>query len=386
MFTRAHIAQGGPVDMMMGELLSKDLQQVEANSTTACRTAHLRCVQSFATLFFGTMHKQPEITQRGYIQHGAALQKLNKALDEPRCYLYDEVINAVMTLAMQETLMPTGPNLFLKHMEGLEKLVALRDPNAHYTPKTVTLYQCQRHMLLYAALLAGKPCILAKPEWKCFFHRHCANSQEEQEQQLYNILADCSVLASERDAKLSTTVNGEHGAARRCEGIRRKALGLCEHLKHWKRRWASDPTNTFIEVALQPQQNQHELDALTATRRTGFVFANLQSARTLMLYNVALMYSLNILMSLPPDPQQQEESRTVWVQVAHSVILDLCRILPPSVNTPWQREIHSSAIAYWAIQSARAILLKDESTDATWLSNLLDRRNGYTLAGSMEET
>ncbi|EAT90314.1 hypothetical protein SNOG_02102 [Parastagonospora nodorum SN15] len=285
MFTRSHLAQGGPVDITLQELQSKDLPLLETNSATACRTAHLRTVQSFATIFFGTKHKQPEITQRGYIQHGATLQQLNRALTEPHCYRYDEIIQSVMTLAIQETLVPSGANLFMKHMQGLEKLLALRDPDLYSPPSTVSLYKCLRHMLLFASLIGGTPSILARPDWKEMFHRHCANDKEEQEQQLYDFLADCSVLASKRDALLKKRTSGD-GVTSDFDEVQRDALHLGDQLRAWRAEWAVDPTNAYVEISSSSvQPHGQPEDTSVPPSPTDLQFSNIKSALTLMLFS-----------------------------------------------------------------------------------------------------
>lgn len=385
MFTRSHLAQGGPVDMTLQELQSKDLTLLDTDSANACRTAHLRTVQSFATIFFGTKHKQFKITQRGYVQHGATLQQLNRALTEPHCYRYDEIIQSVMTLAIQETLVPSGTNLFMKHMQGLEKLLALRDPELYWSPSTVSLYKCLRHMLLFASLIGGTPSILARPGWKEMFHRHCANDREEQEQQLYDLLADCSVLASKRDALLKkTTKDGDRTG--QFDEVRRHALHLGDQLRAWRVEWAADPTNAYIEVPSSSSQ-PHEQPENTSVppSPTDLQFSNIKSALTLMLYNIALLYLLKVLMSLSTDPQQ-EELQTVYIKAARSTVLDVCRIMPGPFNTAWQKGLHASPVVHWAVESARMILQGDESAEAKWLTYMLDRKSGKTLAGAMEET
>ncbi|KAH5426705.1 hypothetical protein HBI47_117570 [Parastagonospora nodorum] len=385
MFTRSHLAQGGPVDITLQELQSKDLPLLETNSATACRTAHLRTVQSFATIFFGTKHKQPEITQRGYIQHGATLQQLNRALTEPHCYRYDEIIQSVMTLAIQETLVPSGANLFMKHMQGLEKLLALRDPDLYSPPSTVSLYKCLRHMLLFASLIGGTPSILARPDWKEMFHRHCANDKEEQEQQLYDFLADCSVLASKRDALLKETTRSD-GVTSDFDEVQRDALHLGDQLRAWRAEWAIDPTNAYVEISsssVQPHGQPEDISVPPSP--TDLQFSNIKCALTLMLYNIALLYLLKVLTSLPTDPRQ-EESQTAYIKAAHSTVLDVCRIMPGPFNTEWQKELHASPVVHWAVESARMILQGDESAEAKWLTDMLDRKSGKTLAGAMEET
>jgi hypothetical protein len=386
MYTRSHLAQGGPVDVTLQELQSKDLARLEANSTTACRTAHLRTVQSFATIFFGTKHKQPDITQRGYVQHGATLQQLNQALAEPHCYRYDEIIQSVMTLAIQETLVPSGPGLFMKHMQGLEKLLALRDPSSYCPPATVDLYKCLRHMLLFASLIAGTPSILAKSGWKELFHRHCDNEKEEQEQQLYNFLADCSVLAYERDNLLGKGARVDGGTVV-SEELRYNAVHLGEQLRVWRTTWGLDTANAYVEIPSQnlTQSHQWPPNGPAHDAPTDLKFSNLKSALTLMLYNIALIYLLKVLISLSTDPQQ-EKSRIVLIKAAHSTVLDVCRIMPGPFNTEWQKELHASPVVHWAVQSARMVLQGDESAEARWLIEMLDRKSGKTLAEAMDLT
>ena len=387
MFTRSRLAQGGPVDITLQELQSKNLTLLETDSAAACRTAHLRTVQSFATIFLGTKHKQSEITQRGYAQHGATLQQLNRALTEPHCYKYDEIIQSVMTLAIQETLVPSGTDLFMKHMQGLEKLLALRDPDLYCSPSTVNLYKCLRHMLLFASLIGETPSILARPGWKEIFHRHCADDREEQEQQLYDFLADCSVLASKRDALLKKTTKSD-GVSGNFDEVRRNALHLGDQLRAWRTKWATDPSNAFVELPSQSRStlsNGQPENTPAPPCPTDLQFSNIKSALTLMLYNIALLYLLKVLMSLPTGPQQ-EESHTAYIKAAHSTVLDVCRIMPGPFNTAWQKELHASPVVHWAVESARMILRGDESAEAKWLKDMLESKSGKTLAGAMEAT
>lgn len=387
MFTRSHLAQGGPVDITLQELQTKDLTQLEASSTTASRTAHLRTVQSFAMIFFGTKHRHSEITQKGYLSHGATLQQLNRALSEPHCYRYDEVIHSVMTLAIQETLVPSGPNLFLKHMQGLEKLLALRDPSLFCPPATVSLYKCLRHMLLFASLIAGTPSILAKPGWKEILHRHCESEVEAQEQQLYDFLADCSVLAFERDELQKREQSGDAGSDK-FEDIRNKAQALGEQLRAWRTNWGADPANAFIEVPADitsSQSGEGSRDIVAPITPTDLTFSNLKSALMLMLYNIALIHLLKVLISLPVDLQQVDSQRPL-IAVAHSAVLDIYRIIPGPFDTEWQKELHASPVVHWAIQSARMILRGDESAEAKWLSDMIDRKSGGDLTYAMDTT
>jgi hypothetical protein len=384
MFTRSHLTKDGPVDIALRELQSKDVSQLEVGGTTNWRSAHLQAVLSFATILFGTMHRQPDITQKGYLSHGATLQQLNQALSRPDCHTSDEIIVSVTTLAIQETLVPSGPGLFMSHMEGMEKLLALRDPHSTYSPTTIGLYKCLRHMLLFASLTAGTPSILAKPEWKAMFHRYCATEKELQEQQLYDMLADCSLLAFGLDELLKRWESDGVDANAQLDNIRHNAHAVYDQLRVWRNHWNTNPANAYIEVPaswLSPSLDGGFHNNMAATSMTDLMFSNTTSALMIMLFNVALINLLKILLSLPPDAQGLA-SRQDLIAATHSAVLEVCQSLPHASNAEWQKELHASPVVYWANQSARMILQGDQSVEAKWLIEMLDRKSAVALAGT----
>jgi hypothetical protein len=386
MFTRSHLTKDGPVDVTLRELQSQDISQLEASGTADWRSAHLQAVLSFATILFGTKHRQPDITQKGYLSHGATLQQLNRALSQPDCYKSDEIIVSVTTLAIQETLVPSGPTLFMSHMKGMEKLLALRDPCSHYSSTTIGLYKCLRHMLLFASLTAGTPSILANPDWKVMFHRHCANEKELQEQQLYDILADCSVLAFERGELMKRWDTESDDVNAQLNNLRHNVQAVYDQLQAWRRHWNTNPTNAYIEVPaswLSSVSDGGSDNDMAATSPTDLMFSNTTSALMLMLYNVALINLLKILISLPPEAHCVASHQDL-IAVVHSAVLEVCQSLPHASKAEWQKELHASPVVYWANQSARMILHGDESFEAQWLMDMLDRKSAVITARSTD--
>jgi len=102
MFTRQHLSPEGPVDTALRELQASDMASRASTNMSDPRTTHFQTVLSFATIFFGTKHGDSEITKRGLASHGATLQRLNRALSDPSCHLYDEIVVSVTTLAMRK--------------------------------------------------------------------------------------------------------------------------------------------------------------------------------------------------------------------------------------------------------------------------------------------
>jgi hypothetical protein len=339
-----------------------------------CRTSHLRTVLSFAMIFFGTQHKQPDITQQGYHSHGTTLQQLNRALSEPDCYKYDEIIVSVTTLAIQETLVPSGPKFFLNHMLGLEKLLALRDPRLYHSPKTVDLYKCLRYMLLFASLSIGRGSILARPEWKEMFRQACKTEQEVQEQQLYDVLADCSVLACEREELCKGQEPDEEDLRDdQIKRIRQSTLALFDHLQAWRESWNADPENFPVEIPrnMPPFHPVEEpINNVAIDIPPDFVFPQISSALMLMLYNVAIINTLIILTSVSPS-SQEETSQGDYVAAVHGAVLEIYRSMPYASNEELQKELHTSPVVHWASQIAQMALQGDESVEAKWLAGIL---------------
>ncbi|KAH8732187.1 hypothetical protein GQ44DRAFT_640507 [Phaeosphaeriaceae sp. PMI808] len=361
-FTQGYLEQGGPIGLALHELQSQDITQLQTTSSIAdCRTSHLQTVLSFATIFFGTRQKLPDVTQQGYLVHGTTLQQLNRALSVPNCYMYDEIIVAVTTLAVQESLVPTGPTLFMKHMLGLERLLALRDPSVAYSPRTVSLYKCLRHMLLIAALISGTPTILAKSNWKAMFRRYCKNEEEVQEQQLYDILADCSV---ERSRLIEEQNAGHEDFQIRTNDMVQRAQGLRERALSWRAEWDANSTNSYIQLP---------------TPLTDIVFPNIAAARKIMLYNITLLYVLSTLKSHLHE-SRPENSREEYRAATHSAVLELCRSMPGPSNGNSHTEMHASPVFHWAIQTANMALRDDDSVEGKWLVELMNQKSAQFFA------
>ncbi|KAH7070277.1 hypothetical protein FB567DRAFT_217434 [Paraphoma chrysanthemicola] len=378
MFTRKFIAEGGPVDLALRELQSRDITRLETSRTADCETAHLRAVLSFATIVFGAKNQQTSVTQQGYLNHGATLKHLNQALSRPDCHEFDEVIVSVTTLAMQEMLVPSGPKFFLNHMAGLEKLLDLRDPQLHCSPKTLSLYKCLRHMLLFAALSAGRASILAQPGWKRLLSQHCESDEEKQEQRLYDIVADCSVLIPERD-KLRRVWDSDHQEnTEEADSIQQRADQLVEQLRDWRERWLSDPNNSFTETSMYGTQAPPAMDYLredTSHGVTDLVFSSISSASLFMLYNIACLHVLQINLSLPSDTHSSAKKEE-YLAAAHASILDICRSMPYCLDEELHKELHAGPVAFWAAQVAGAVLKDDTSREGRVLKELLERKSG----------
>jgi hypothetical protein len=364
-FARNHLDPNGPMDAALRELQAIGLTRYGATPPRVeSQKAHLQAVLSFATIFFGRQNNYFAIAQDGYVRHGATLQQLNRALSAPDCHTSDDIIVSVITLAVQEMLVPTGSGLFLNHILGLEKFLALRDPQVYCSPRSVGLYKCLRHMLLFAALSSGRSTILAKPQWKAVLMQSCENEEESMEQQLYDVLADCSVLMVEL-----RRIQGDEDA--RVKHLREAVELLREQLRDWRLRWDADESNAPLELCTFPQPG-------IVPQPTDLVFPKTRSALRLILYNAALLYVLHILSSLP----DQQHFRKDYAAASHSAILEICRSIPSTSDMQSCAAMHGSPVVYIAVDIACKVLRGNDTGEGRMLVGMLSRKSTGVVEGS----
>jgi len=404
-YSRTHLRPGAAIDLAMQNHRLDDL--VTAGRYPTQTLTHKRMVDvstttnlfpltllSFATILYGIRHHISSTTHTGYTLHSTALQTLNRTLSHPSCHTSDAVLLSVATLAILEALVPTSPKAYLNHMLGLERLLQLRDPtDSKYTsPLSLALYKSVRHMVLFAALTTGRSCVLARREWKAVLRGCCRGEEEGWEQDLFDVLADCTVLGVGRDRLAGEVWGEEEGFRSLRDELLRRSLGLRAQLYVWKRRWESDERNVYVETrtihrAFAPDVNPPTL--------TFFEFSNESVAAMFMLYNTALIHVLHILSSLSPQnpgthhtehpasplfitqptsaahdlpPELRDPARDEYIAAERSAALNICRCIPYySACAP----IHTSPVVHWAVKTAWTTLRRDEFAEGKAMTEYL---------------
>lgn len=409
-YARKHLRRGAPVDLVIEATQLSDLEAagtVTTNrpmfhqATENCRV-FLQAVVGFASILFGTRHGQAYITGQGYSVHAVALQHLNQALSDAKCYTRDEVILSVVTLAMLETLVPTGPKAYLHHMIGLERLLELRDPGS--CPRnSLDIYKAMRHMLVFASLRTGRPSVLARVEWKAALRLTCSEAELEEEE-LWNVLADCTILVVQRDIMLANWGWDVASRVRQRDKVKRTALDLLDQLNAWKQRWDADDMNFYSETPAafaRLQQLQESYGDESPPFRTVFEFVNEFTPTILMLYNTTLIHVFQVLASLPLDgthyptdqtslqmPMQgaghlddfSTHKKDEYIAAERSAALEVCRCLPYYLHRRLHLDSYCSPTAPWASTTAFKTLGGTGSVEGRWIIDLCNAQNGELLA------
>jgi hypothetical protein len=265
--------------------------------------------------------------------------------------------------------------------------LGLRDPaslvNCSY--RTSELYKGVRHMILFASLRNRSPSILARPEWKAVLGTG-PSFEEPEEQDLHDVLADCSVLIAASDVLVA---EGDGRAIQQRNDLEHKAKELLLFLRTWKQRWDDDARNIYFEEhQCQPSNLLH---ALTIYR-----FGSASIARMFMLYNTALIYVLEVLASLTSSSSNgngvsSATSQTdVWASVADEnyhiarrlagfeIAGSITDYLDHSRVTENSQFV--SLVVQWAFATALMAVGGSQSVEGEGMMRLLDSTGSHAFA------
>jgi hypothetical protein len=388
-YTRKHFLVDGVVGVALRDVRLSDI--VTSRTTISSNQVFLQAVLSFAVIVFGTQHGQAHVTSQGYTMYGAALEQLNRELLTSNCYNHDEVILSVVTLALLESWVPTGPKHYLKHMIGLQRLLELRGPTIQ-SPKSLQLYRGLRHIILFASLRSGNPSILARPEWKTVLRINCS-IEEMQEQDLFDVLADCTVLIAERDSMLENwNLDPEKSATQRDE-INRKAEELLTLLHAWRTSWANNISNSHSETTFAEftTSQPHQFDGLDSPPFvTIFEFSNESAAITLMFYNTVLINVLRVLAPLGREILIQntlqegedlndlrEGTKEGYSAAERLAALEVCRCIPYYLV---QRDSGHPPAFPLAVTTVWTTLQGNESAEGRWITEIMKTKGRELIA------
>ncbi|CZS98336.1 uncharacterized protein RAG0_07111 [Rhynchosporium agropyri] len=288
-----HLRRGDPIELTTRTITSTEMVIAPTVVTIDRGRISKGAVLSFAAIFFGTQHRQAEITRTGFAMYGKVLQRLNESLSDTAHNTNDDLINAVVTLSILELFATTGAGNYLKHMAGLERLFALRDPSLPVSYESAKMYRSVQQMILFAALRSKKASILAQPQWKKRLREHIVSPVEEQKQELFEVLADCTVILSAHEQivgnfDMTTEIN-----AYKLVKLKQHALNLLSQLLTWKKAWDSDIEQKLTELPFPSDQLDPEVMLLPFTTKLDYSSESIAIA--MGLYNISLTHVLQLL-------------------------------------------------------------------------------------------
>ncbi|KAF3920640.1 hypothetical protein ABW21_db0205355 [Orbilia brochopaga] len=393
--SQKHIRRGGAIDLVLQRTHISEI------AVTGGQIFH-PAILGFGAIILGSKHGHAAITNRGYVLHGTALKRLNTALSEPGCYMRDDVLLSVSTMAILECVIPSGSRNYLSHMIGLERLLQLRGPVA-CSPISFEVYKSVRHMIIFASLCTGKPSILAGDTWKAALRSHCSDD-DLPEQDLFDVLADCTVLSCRRDKMLADWhLFSKESCLQERDSIKENALDLFAQLQDWRQRWEADASNfmsTFETGSVTdkpPPEPCAQAPARYPPNITFLSFQKISAATMWMCYNTTMIHVFRILASLPLENSGLEDSsdsiqmplsiseptRNTYASAERLAALEICRCIPYYSGQIARTDADLSPIPHWAVMTARATLCRNEATKGTWIMDLLGATNPDIVANGV---
>ncbi|KAL5416527.1 hypothetical protein PMIN03_002073 [Paraphaeosphaeria minitans] len=271
-YTRKHLMRGGCVEVacnlvqrigLNGEVLDPGLSLLRD------------AILSLSAAFYGNQHRQRAIENRGYKTYGKVLGQLNAHLAQPQLQTTNETVMTAITCMIAEIFVPTGPNNFFKHVQGIEAILAARGPPNSPHGTDPSMLSGVRILCIVGAIAQQRPSIWAEEEWKSIPPLHVDEGSLIRHEILL-ILADSTVLRNGRNlASLNKPMeeNYSRTIARAREYLTR--------LNTLYLRWKQHNSSMLGEEAYPNSQDP--------------TMANHASATTYMLYNGACICLLRIL-------------------------------------------------------------------------------------------
>jgi hypothetical protein len=388
-YTSKYLLCGGPVHLALHDLQLDDLCTAVDNRSDG-QLFH-STVLSLATIFYGAQHRNFSILAHGYLIHEKTLRRLSNALSDPQCYLRDDIILSVITLIILEAFVPTGRKSYLKHMSGLEKLLELRGPKFHRSPRSREMFKGVRRMIILASMKRRQPSILAREEWKSIPWMS-EDVAERAEYYLWNVLADYTVLVANYDEAMQNGSGFDKATHQQQQGrIAQRAQNMLEQLHEWKIAWNTDNQHSQSEIstAVAGVQLIPTGGETAPPFQNVFIFQNPSTATILMLYNTALIYVLQILSSLPPaDPQLQSSidtrrpppSTNTYAAMKIFAAQEIHRCIPYYLSHKSELDTGSLTIAHLAVRTSLQTLGGSGSFDGERMVQLLNMKRGEVYA------
>jgi hypothetical protein len=235
------------------------------------------------------------------------------------------------------------------------------------------------------------------PRWKAVLRLDC-NQEELHEQELWDILADCTALQARRDTMLFTLPSGCESiystqADEACS-IRDETFDMLNKLHVWQKQWNVMEGSTYF---ISPGGPHGHATTRPVNLPSSYQFAKDDTAKRLMLYNTTAIYILQMLLQLfrmpqchgigewKPLPGHKACSSTAqyFEQLVASLFhaaTEICRCVPHFMGRDVAVQKRSSPVVQWSISAAWSVLRDTETDERLWLEELMRSETGRFLA------
>ncbi|OOQ84069.1 hypothetical protein PEBR_32100 [Penicillium brasilianum] len=123
-------------------------------------------ISALATTYFAKVGGDSDLMRKGAGLYARALRTLRSNLEDSTLVLEDDLIVAVICMAIYEMITFTQPTGWLHHYKGLARLTAMRGPHRHQSGIASAILPTLRSCIAVGYLVERKRCFLETPGWK----------------------------------------------------------------------------------------------------------------------------------------------------------------------------------------------------------------------------
>ncbi|KAK4867049.1 hypothetical protein LT330_007790 [Penicillium expansum] len=202
-------------------------------------------------VYFAKVNKQHQVMRKGVSFYAHALQELQTKLLRQDQAMGDDVLVAIICLAIYELIALTQPRAWLSHYQGLARLMSLRGPHRHQSGIAFAMMPTLRSCVIIGYIIERKWCFLEDPAWKTIPWAERGLGSKTPTDLLQDIMCDIPGILQDLSEAVLCHPCDPRKEEFTLEFIPR-ALSTLEALHSWRWNWESQfPNSTFITTPIE---------------------------------------------------------------------------------------------------------------------------------------
>ena len=298
-------------------------------------------LDALALVQIGSLYKDRALLRQAVRQYGNAVSSLGRSITKGQFLHDDDILSSVTVLAtceLFEEINTMGPGSgWGHHVEGANRLVALRGPDSLQSDTALLLYSNMRHGSLLHALIERKAPFMDTPEWRAVAYR-VPRAVKDESTNFYDAAIQIPGLLERHDALDLDSPNALHDL----DAILADAIELEDALRDWFAAWqaigsiCSNSGSDTPYYELRPIQEFELFSSLCSDRTLthAYWFPDFLIAYLHSLYWMVMFYLRTNTQSLQKHRHRLDHdwypdtSRVVEEDELLGYIFNLCQCMP----------------------------------------------------------
>ncbi|KAJ5956373.1 hypothetical protein N7501_010652 [Penicillium viridicatum] len=258
-------------------------------------------VRALAMVYFAKVNKQHQVMHKGVSLYAHTLQTLQTKLHRQDQAMGDDVLVAIICLAIYELITLTQPRAWLSHYQGLARLMSRRGPYRHQSGIAFAMMPTLRSCIAIGYIIERKRCFLEDPAWKTIPWAERGLGSKTPTDLLQDIMCDIPGILQDQSEAALWHPNDSREEELTFVFIPR-VLSTLEALYSWRWNWESQfPNSTFITTPIE-YISSGPISLPLSSFKSVIWFQDPHRAVELIVYNAVLLILIRALQIAGVDP------------------------------------------------------------------------------------